>query len=52
MIARKVYIKPGKTYLDKTMVLEGLQAGQAIIMQGYNMVSDGTEVYVNAGEAS
>jgi RND family efflux transporter MFP subunit len=51
-IAKKVYVKTGKTYLDKTMVIDGLQAGQSVIVQGYNMVSDGTEVYVKSDNAS
>ena len=51
-IAKKVYVKTGKTYLDKTMVVDGLQAGQSVIVQGYNMVSDGSEVYVKSNNAS
>ena len=51
-IARKVYVTTGKSYLDKTMVITGLQAGQRIIVQGYNLVSDGSEVYVKTENAS
>jgi RND family efflux transporter MFP subunit len=51
-VARKVYVTTGKSYLDKTMVTGGLQAGQTIIVQGYNQVSDGTEVDVKSGNAS
>jgi RND family efflux transporter MFP subunit len=51
-IAKKVYITPGKSYLDKTMVTEGLQSGQKIITEGYNLVSDGSEVYVKSEYAS
>ena len=51
-IAKKVYVTTGKSYLDKTMVITGLQAGQRIIVQGYNLVSDGSEVYVKTDNAS
>jgi RND family efflux transporter MFP subunit len=51
-IAKKVYITPGKSYLDKTMVDSGLETGQKIIIQGYNQVSDGSEVYVKTNDAS
>jgi RND family efflux transporter MFP subunit len=51
-IAKKVYVTTGKSYMDKTMVITGLQAGQRIIVQGYNLVSDGSEVYVKTENAS
>jgi membrane fusion protein (multidrug efflux system) len=51
-IAKKVYVTPGKSYLDKTMVVTGLQPGQQIIVQGYNQVTDGSEVYIKQNNAS
>lgn len=51
-IAKKVYVTTGKSYQDKTMVITGLQAGQKVIVQGYNLVSDGSEVYVKTDNAS
>jgi len=51
-IAKKVYVTPGQSYLDKTMVVAGLKPGQQIIVEGYNQVSDGSEVYVNTNNAS
>jgi len=51
-IARKIYVTTGQSYEDKTMVVSGLQAGQKIIDQGYNMVSDGSEVNVKTNDAS
>jgi RND family efflux transporter MFP subunit len=51
-IAKKVYIQPGKSYLDKTMVLSGLESGQRIITNGYNLVSDGSEVTVKQNDVS
>jgi RND family efflux transporter MFP subunit len=51
-VARKVYVTTGKSFLDKTMVTGGLQPGQVIIVQGFNQVSDGTEVSVKSANAS
>jgi membrane fusion protein, multidrug efflux system len=44
MIAEKVYVKPGKSYLEETMVEEGITPGQLVITKGYNLVKNGTEV--------
>ena len=52
MIAKKAYIQLGKSYLDKTMVISGLQPGEKIIVQGYTMVSDGSEVAVKQNNVS
>ena len=52
MVAKKVYVTTGQTYEDKTMVLTGIYPGQKIIDQGYNMVSDGSEVIVKSNDAS
>jgi len=52
LIAKKVYVTPGQSYQDKTMVVNGLGTGQQIIVQGFNMVSDGSEVYVKTDNAS
>jgi multidrug efflux pump subunit AcrA (membrane-fusion protein) len=51
-IAKKVYIKTGESYQDKTMVLEGIKVGEQVIILGYNQVSDGSEVYVSTENAS
>jgi membrane fusion protein, multidrug efflux system len=52
LIAKKKYITPGKFYQDKTMVTDGIKPGQKVIVQGYNEVSDGTEVYIKPNDAS
>jgi membrane fusion protein, multidrug efflux system len=52
LIAKKVYITPGQSYEDKTMVISGLQTGQQVIVGGYNQVSDGSEVYTVTENAS
>ena len=51
-IAKKVYIETGMSYGDTTMVKSGLKPGQKIIIQGYNQVSDGSEVKVNSSDVS
>ena len=43
-VAKKVYITTGKSYNDETMVVSGLKPGDRVITQGYNLVTDGTEV--------
>ncbi len=45
-LAKKVYITPGRSFKDKTEVLSGLKAGNVIITDGYNNVSDGAVVEV------
>ena len=44
--AKKVYIKSGISYSDETMITEGLEAGDRVIVKGYNQVSDGAEVEI------
>jgi RND family efflux transporter MFP subunit len=44
--AMKVYIKTGISYSDETMITEGLEAGDRVIVKGYNQVSDGAEVEI------
>lgn len=39
--AKKVYVKIGKSYGSSTMITEGLNAGDNVIVEGYNLVSDG-----------
>jgi RND family efflux transporter MFP subunit len=48
-VAKKVYITPGRSFKDKTEVLTGLEAGNIIITDGYNNVSDGAVVEVING---
>ncbi len=46
LIAKKVYIEAGISYEDKTQVLDGLIPDDIIIIDGYNLVSDGTAIKV------
>lgn len=43
--AKKVYVEPGKSLAGSTMVASGLQAGDQVIVKGYNQVVEGS--YVN-----
>lgn len=52
LVAKKEYITPGKFYQDKTMVTDGIKPGEKVIVQGYNEVSDGTQVYIKPNNAS
>mgnify|MGYP002397947395 CR=1 FL=1 len=46
MIATKKYITPGKSYKSMTEILSGLEAGEIVITDGYNNVSDGSVVNI------
>ncbi len=41
-IAQKHYVKTGKSFKKKTEVISGLKAGETIITQGYNNVTNGS----------
>ncbi|MCW3806458.1 efflux RND transporter periplasmic adaptor subunit [Plebeiibacterium marinum] len=45
-VAQKVYVEPGRSYKDETLVIKGLSQGDEIITEGYNTVSNGTQVSV------
>ena len=44
--AKKIYIEKGRSYQDKTMVLQGLEKDQMIIISGYNKVYDGIAIEI------
>ena len=46
IIANKVYVKPGYSFQDSTMITKGLYPGDKVIIDGYNVVSSGIEVEV------
>jgi RND family efflux transporter MFP subunit len=43
-IASKRYVKPGKSYGGYTEILSGLEAGDMVIVEGYNTVANGTRI--------
>jgi len=44
--AKKIYVKPGITVQDQTMITDGLLAGDMVITKGFNLVSEGTGVRI------
>ncbi len=47
---QKNYVKPSMTYEDQTLITKGLQQGDEVIVDGYNLVSSGVEVRVKESE--
>ena len=45
-VASKVYVKPGLSYGDQTMITEGLKEGMKIIVDGYNLVKTGSPIEI------
>lgn len=45
-VARKKYVKAGVSYLDQSLIEEGLTIGERVIVAGYNQISDGTIVKI------
>ena len=43
---KKVYVDTGVTYEDITLITNGLSAGDKIIVTGYNLVTNGSEVNI------
>jgi membrane fusion protein (multidrug efflux system) len=44
LLARKVYVTPGMSESGDTMIEKGLQPGQEVIVEGYNLVKNGMPV--------
>ena len=44
LIARKKYVKPGISFENRTMILEGLNENDKVIVVGYNTVSSGAHI--------
>ncbi len=51
VVARKKYIKRGRSSDVTTEILEGLTAGDRVIVSGYDQVNEGTLVEVKSGQA-
>lgn len=45
--AKKVYVTVGRSNNESTIIEEGLELGQLVISQGFNIVKDGSIVYFN-----
>ncbi len=44
--AKKRYIETGKSHNELTTVIRGLKPGEQVIIDGFEQVSDGSEVYI------
>lgn len=45
-IAQKRYVKSGVYFKDESMIIEGLSAEEKVVIEGYNQVSDGSEIVI------
>ena len=45
-VVSKTYVKTGLSYLDQTQIIDGVNAGDKVIVDGYNMISNGDSVEV------
>ncbi len=45
-LAKKKYVKTGVTYIDQSLITEGLDIGDRVIVEGYNQVSDGSVIKI------
>lgn len=51
-VSNKTYIKTGQSSSGVTEIVEGLKAGDKVIVQGYTSVANGDEVLVKQGEVA
>ena len=47
-VARKTYVEPGISQGSDTLVTQGLEPGQQVIIKGYNLVKNGMEVKIKS----
>lgn len=47
MIARKIYVEIGMSEGGNTIITKGLEPGQEVITEGYNLVRNGIEIKLN-----
>ncbi len=52
IIAEKIYVTPGKSYNDETMIVKGISENDSIIIAGFNRVSKGIGVAIDQDQAS
>ena len=45
-IAKKRYVKSGVYFKDESMIIEGLSAEEKVVTEGYNQISDGSEIVI------
>jgi hypothetical protein len=47
LIAEKRYVKTGVSHNAKTLITDGLNEGDKIIYNGYNLVRNGSQLKIN-----
>ena len=52
LIARKMYVTTGISYNDRAVIEQGLQAGEQLIMEGAQDVSDGEPIEIVEQQAA
>ena len=46
-IAKKVFVETGRSYKDKTIIKKGIKPNDNVIVKGYNIVSNGSEITID-----
>jgi membrane fusion protein (multidrug efflux system) len=46
LVSQKRYVNPGISFKDQTMIVEGLKLGDKVVVEGYNQISDGSEIEI------
>jgi len=46
ILAEKKYVQSGVFYKDQSMIINGLSVGDKVIVEGFNQISDGSEIEV------
>lgn len=49
-VATKVYVEPGRSYNNRTIITKGMKKGDKVITSGYTQVSEGSEVNIKEKE--
>ncbi|MCG8479056.1 MAG: hypothetical protein MI724_08175, partial [Spirochaetales bacterium] len=45
-IAREVPVRTGAVGIEETVILDGLEAGEQLVVEGFNRIADGTPVEI------
>ncbi len=51
-IARKVFVETGRSYKDKTIITKGISPYTKVIIDGYNIVSNGSEIDIKTNSTN
>ncbi|MBC35749.1 MAG: hypothetical protein CL663_06900 [Bacteroidetes bacterium] len=45
--SKKRYVETGRTYMDKSMIINGLKAGEKVIVKGFTQITDGSTIQIS-----